>query len=142
MVEKNEHLAWDGNLEAACGKIEDGCDLFTRQIEPLHDLFNSGSRFEILEDNGNGHASAAEDQAPLTLPGMLWTAGHCDQSGAGIDTSSFRPSYTRWTYVEGTNALREGQLLAWDEPKLALAKPASAAPSKGAASLLRKKASA
>src|SRR5260370_3188870 len=61
MVKKNEHLAWDGSLKAARGKIEDCCDLFPRQVEPLHDLLNGGSCFEILEDDGDGHARAAED---------------------------------------------------------------------------------
>jgi len=61
VVKKNEHLAWDGSLEAARGKIEDCCDLFPCQVEPLHDLLNGGTCFEILEDDGGGHASAAED---------------------------------------------------------------------------------
>ena len=55
MVKKNEHLAWDGSLGAASGKIEDCCDLFPRQVEPLHDLLHGGSCFEILEGSDAYH---------------------------------------------------------------------------------------
>jgi len=33
-------------------------------------------------------------QAPLTFPGMLSTAGHCDQSSAATEGFSFRLFYT------------------------------------------------
>jgi hypothetical protein len=47
VVKKNEHLTPVGSGETSRSKIEDGCDLFAGQIKPLHDVFNSGSRFEI-----------------------------------------------------------------------------------------------
>jgi len=67
VVKKNAHLAMDRSLKAARSKIQDRCDLFPRQVEPLHNLFNGGSRFEILEDDGDGHARAAEDPGTTYL---------------------------------------------------------------------------
>src|SRR5260370_10007711 len=40
-------------------------------------------------------------QAPLTFPGMLSTAGHCDQSSAATEGFSFRSFYTlSWVSAE------------------------------------------
>src|SRR5712691_317115 len=38
-------------------------------------------------------------QAPLTFPGMLSTAGHCDQSSAATEGFSFRSFYTQSPFV-------------------------------------------
>src|SRR5713226_6916674 len=37
--------------------------------------------------------------APLTFPGMLSTAGHCDQSSAATEGFSFRLFYTKSQFV-------------------------------------------
>jgi len=37
--------------------------------------------------------------APLTFPGMLSTAGHCDQSSAAMEGFSFRSFYTKSPFV-------------------------------------------
>jgi hypothetical protein len=60
--------------------------------KPFDDLFYAGPRLEILENCRDRHSCITKD--PLTFPGMLSTAGHCDQSNAAI-TSSFELSYTR-----------------------------------------------
>ena len=50
-----------GSCEASRGKIEDGIDLFAAQVKPLHDVFNGGTRFEILKYGSDRHARATED---------------------------------------------------------------------------------
>src|SRR5712692_6941914 len=47
-------------------------------------------------------------QAPLTFPGMLSTAGHCDQSSAAMEGFSFRSFYTR-AHSSGQVPKIEGQ---------------------------------
>jgi len=50
-----------GSYEASRGKVENGCDLFAAQVKPLHDVCNSGSRFEIFKDGSDRQARSAED---------------------------------------------------------------------------------
>jgi hypothetical protein len=49
MVKENEHLAVSRSFETLRSKIEDCCDLLSRQVEPFHDVFYAGSCFEIFE---------------------------------------------------------------------------------------------
>ena len=69
-------------------KIQDFCYLFPRYIEPFNNLINAGSRFQILKYSSYGIRVPRNTQAPLTLPGTLSTAGHCDQSSVAIGNSS------------------------------------------------------
>ena len=94
MVKENKHLAVLWSFQTARSKVQHRRDLFAGQVEPFDDLFYTGSRFEILENHSDRHPCTTEDPRPLTFPGMLSTARHCDQSSAAI-TSSFEPSYTR-----------------------------------------------
>jgi hypothetical protein len=64
-------------------------DLFARHGEFFHDFLHGQARFQILEYGGNRHAVILKHPAPLTLPGMLSTAGHWDQSRAGMFLPSF-----------------------------------------------------
>jgi len=46
----------------------------------MHDVVEVGSGFQVLKKGGNGIHVFLNTQAPLTFPGILSTAGHCDQS--------------------------------------------------------------
>src|SRR5438477_3111394 len=46
-----------------------------------------------------GMRVSLKSHAPLTFPGMLSTAGHCDQSSAAMERFSFRSFYTLGTVV-------------------------------------------
>src|ERR1700730_1688233 len=54
-------------------------------------MFAPASKFSKMTETGIRVPRST--QAPLTFPGTLSTAGHCDQSRAGIRRLSFRSSY-------------------------------------------------
>src|SRR5438045_9236837 len=60
VVEENEHLTANRSFEAAGRKIQHGRDLLSCQVKPFHDFFHGGACFEILKDDGDGHAGAFE----------------------------------------------------------------------------------
>ena len=60
--------------------MQHGVYLLAGDREFIHDLFHGQACFQILKYSGYRHAVSLNTQAPLTLPGMLSTAGHCDQS--------------------------------------------------------------
>src|SRR5438045_9752350 len=60
VVEENEHLTANRSFEAAGRKIQHGRDLLSCQVKPFHDFFYRGACFEILKDDGDGHAGAFE----------------------------------------------------------------------------------
>src|ERR1019366_5320592 len=61
------------------------------------DVVDVGAGFDIFEDCSDGHTGPRSTHAPLTLPGMLSTAGHCDQSRfaiAGPPFSRIAPNFS------------------------------------------------
>jgi hypothetical protein len=50
--------------------------MFSRQVEPFHDVFYAGSRFEIFEDRSDRHARATE------YPGTAYFSGYAFDCGA------------------------------------------------------------
>jgi len=68
-------------LVTVCPKETGQCrEAFRGQRECALTLYH-GSRFEVFEHGGNRHTKCCEkNHAPLSLPGTLATAGHCDQS--------------------------------------------------------------
>ena len=54
--------------------------LFPRDVKPVHHLTDSRSRSGLSNTTETGVRVSRNTQAPLRLPGMLSTAGHCDQS--------------------------------------------------------------
>ena len=76
VVKENEHLAVGRSFETACSKIQNRCDLFSRQVEPFHNVFYAGSCFEILEHRRDRHARATED------PGTAYLSGYAFDGGA------------------------------------------------------------
>ncbi len=56
-------------------------------------------------------------QAPLTFPGMLSTAGHCDQSSAATEGFSFRSFYTRSPFVRSGSEKPKRRIPAISEAK-------------------------
>jgi hypothetical protein len=70
------------------GKVQYRSDFFSSHVEDFADLSDGHPGFEIFEDGLNGHAVPQKTHAPLTLPGMLSTAEHCDQSRVDILESS------------------------------------------------------
>jgi len=83
LIENNSHL-WRvgrGFIETTDGELDYRLHLISVQpLEPFHDVVNIGSGFQIFEDGGYQHRVPFKTHAPLTLPGTLSTAGHCDQS--------------------------------------------------------------
>jgi len=75
VVKENEHLAVSGSFETASSKIQDRCDLFSRQVEPFHNVFYAGSCFEIFEDRSDRHARATEDPGTAHLSGYAFDRG-------------------------------------------------------------------
>jgi hypothetical protein len=71
------------SAEALGYEVENGRHLLARDVELLDDLLNA-QILEVLDDGGHRQAGTLEHQAPLTLPGMLSTAGHWDQSSAAM----------------------------------------------------------
>jgi hypothetical protein len=69
MVKENEHLAVRRGFQTARGKVQNLRDLFAGQVEPFHDVFYTGPRFEILENRSDRHPRAAEDPRPAYLSG-------------------------------------------------------------------------
>src|SRR5438067_2023041 len=72
------------SVKAARRECENGYNLFPCHVEPLHDFLDARTGFEVLENSGTGIRVPLNTQAPLRLPGMLSTAGHCDRSGLAI----------------------------------------------------------
>ena len=75
MVKENEHLAVNRSRETAGRKIEDRSDLFSRQVEPFHDVFDAGSCFEIFEDRSDGHARTTKDPGTTDSSGDAFNRG-------------------------------------------------------------------
>src|SRR5579863_5904764 len=49
------------DIKASGGEFDYGLDLVTIQpLEPLHDVVNVGTRFQVFEDDGDGHARTPE----------------------------------------------------------------------------------
>jgi hypothetical protein len=76
-----------GFVETAGGKLNHGFNLFAIEaVIPLHDVVEIGSRLKVLEyDRETGIRVPFNTRAPITLPGMLSTAAHCDQSSPAIE---------------------------------------------------------
>jgi hypothetical protein len=73
-----------GSAQALSDEVEDSGYLFARHVELLDDLVDA-EILEVLDDVATGRRVPLNTQAPLTLPGMLSTAGHWDQSSAAMD---------------------------------------------------------
>lgn len=56
----------------------------SRLRELLDHFFNRHAGLQVFEKDLTGVRVPRKSQAPLTLPGMLSTAGHSDQSSAMI----------------------------------------------------------
>ena len=69
--------------EALGDEFEYSRDLLACHVELLHDLLDA-EVLQVLDDGGDGEPCTLNTQAPLTLPGMLSTAGHWDQSSAAM----------------------------------------------------------
>jgi hypothetical protein len=70
-----------GLVGTTCGELDYGSRLVPVQpVKPFHDVVDVGSGFQILKNGGTGIRVPFNTHAPLTLPGMLSTAGHSDQS--------------------------------------------------------------
>jgi hypothetical protein len=75
--------------QIAAGKIENRIDLFPRQpVVQLNQFVDSNAVIQILQHNRDGLRVSLNTHAPLTFPGTLSTAGHCDQSSCFIKSST------------------------------------------------------
>jgi hypothetical protein len=72
LVEQNPHLArvLRRLVETAGGKLDDGFHLLAvKSIEPFHDIVNTGSGFEVLEDGGHWHPGSLENPCAADFAG-------------------------------------------------------------------------
>src|SRR5260370_2450477 len=99
VVEKNEDEGVTGDdgvtsrLRAANAMTASTC---SRSRPSNHSIISSmlASAFRFSKMTETGMRVPLSTQAPLTFPGMLSTAGHCDQSRAATEGFSFRSCYT------------------------------------------------
>ena len=81
MVEKNEHQragAGAARLRAAKSRTAKTCSRLTSNHPMMSSMLAPASRFS--KTVATGMLVPPKTQAPHTLPGMLSTSGHCDQS--------------------------------------------------------------
>ena len=71
-----------GRLKAAGREGDHAFDLFPRHVVLFGDFVDTRTVFETFDDKLDGRAAVPEDHARLTLPGMLSTSWHWDQSRA------------------------------------------------------------
>jgi hypothetical protein len=64
-------------------EFQHGLNLLSCDAELLHQLVNAHI-LQILEYSGDRRPCVLDTHAPLRLPGMLSTAGHCDQSSVAM----------------------------------------------------------
>src|ERR1700722_6992186 len=76
VVKENEHLAVSRSFETPRSKIQDRCDLFSRQVEPFHNVLYASSCFEIFEDRSHWHSRATEN------PGAAYLSRYALDRGA------------------------------------------------------------
>src|SRR6266567_3736115 len=98
LVEENEHYRTTveggvtSRLRAANSMTASTC---SRSKPSNHSIISSmlapASRF--WKTMATGIRVSLKTHAPLTFPGMLSTAGHCDQSSAAMEGFSFRSFY-------------------------------------------------
>src|SRR5260370_23953340 len=104
LVEKNQHQRVTGDegvtsrLRAANSMTASTC---SRSRPSKHSIISSmlapAVRFSKMTETGM--RVPLSTHAPLTFPGMLSTAGHCDQSSAAMEGFSFRSFYTKSQFV-------------------------------------------
>src|SRR5690348_7016664 len=87
LIEKNEHQRGAGTsrLRAAKSSTATTCSRVTPNHSMMSSIVAPDSRFSKTVDTGM--RVPRKTHAPLTLPGTLSTAGHCDQSIVAIATS-------------------------------------------------------
>src|ERR1039457_2676131 len=56
-------------VKAPRRKFDHGYNLFTRQMEPLHNLVDRGAHFKIVKDDGNRGPRVPEDPGTAALAG-------------------------------------------------------------------------
>ena len=110
MVEQNQHLTPGrcGRLQAASGKIQHRSDFLQGHVEPFGDFVNCGAGLKILEYDRHRHSGILETHAPLTLPGMLSTMGHCDQSSVAMFNLSFHRSFKHGMFTSRLKPMQRG----------------------------------
>jgi hypothetical protein len=79
-------------VETPGGELEHGLDLLPRNRELLQHLVNAQPSSRFSKTIATSVRVPLNTQTPLTLPGMLSTAGHWDQSSEAIGGISFRLS--------------------------------------------------
>src|SRR6266567_5070673 len=101
LVEENEHYRLTveegvtSRLRAANSMTASTC---SRSRPSNHSIISStlAPAFRFSKMTETGMRVPRSTHAPLTFPGMLSTAGHCDQSSAATEGFSFRSFYTFW----------------------------------------------
>src|SRR5713226_5522159 len=88
MAEEHEHQrasAGASRLRAANSNTAVTCSRLTSNHSMISSMLAPASRFS--KTVATGMRVPLKTHAPLTLPGMLSTAGHCDQSSAILTSS-------------------------------------------------------
>ncbi len=79
-VGQDKHLARCQWIGAARDEIEDAANLLLRHGRKFLHNFANIEIFQILKTADTGTRIPRNTHAPLTFPGTLSSAGHCDQS--------------------------------------------------------------
>ena len=75
-VQQDAHLGLaDGRIKTTRCEFKHGFDFFTRDRELLHKFFDAHPVFQILKDNGNGHARPLENPRAAHLTGNAFDGG-------------------------------------------------------------------
>ena len=64
-----------GRVETPRGKFKHSDHLFVREMKPLGDLVNRGSRFQIFEHERHRHSGVPEEPRPADFAGDAFDRG-------------------------------------------------------------------
>jgi hypothetical protein len=97
-------------IETADGELDNRLDLFAvKPVEPFHDVVDAGSGASMFPKiAATGIRVPRSTHAPLILPGMLSTAGHCDQSRLAICSNSSSPKRDSVLFGQGLQKFPHG----------------------------------
>src|SRR5271165_2721188 len=72
-----DHLdRWDRrSVQAPRREFDHRDNLFTRQMEPIHNLADRGSHFQVVKDDGNRRPRVPEHPCSAAFPGNAFDSG-------------------------------------------------------------------
>src|SRR5260370_11752884 len=104
LLEKNQHhrVRGDGGVTSRLREANSMTASTCSRFRPSNHCIIStmlAPAFRFSKMTETGMRVPLSTRAPLTFPGMLSTAGHCDQSSAAMERFSFRLFYTKSAFL-------------------------------------------